>query len=215
MDSPWLKGLLPRLAQRLCARLHGEEAPACDVELIPVIAWHNICASICQGLRPRAALRQVGISEHVFRAYLRYEPRLAAWYARAKQASKRRHQPSMLDMEMVLKDLLHGPGLSARTACRQHGVDYRGFVLRSQTPEWEPRFLRVKALQRDRSFGTMSAELDALGDGITRAVRSDMARRVHELRKLEPRRLWPRRQLSPVEEARKRVATARRKRRVR
>jgi hypothetical protein len=214
-DSPWRRELLPLLAQRLCAQLHGEDAPPCEVELISVDAWHRAMRLICGGARPRVALRQASINEGVLRAYSRYEPRLAAWLARAKQVSKRRGWPSMLDMGSVLGELVRNPGLSARSACRQHDVSYTGFLARTQTPDFEPRYLRAKSLQRDRSFGAMSAELEALGDGVTRATRRSMAQRVHELKRLEPRRGWSPRQLNPVEEARQRVAAARRKRRTR
>ena len=209
-DSPWLRELLPLLSQRLCAHLHNEDAqplPAAyrDMELISVDAWNRTMLLICEGLRPRDALRQAGIGESVFAAHLRYEPRLAAWYARAKQASKRRHWPGLLEVEEVLRDILRNPRMSVRTACRQRGIDYRGFIQRTQTPEFESRFLRSKSLQRDRSFEAMVAELEALGDGVTRATHRSMAQRVHELQRLEPRREWPRKQLSPIEEARQRA----------
>jgi hypothetical protein len=204
-DASWLQALLPALAQRLCALLHGEGAPACDVELSSPTAWHRIMSAVCQGHGRAAALRQAGISQGVFAAYLRYEPRLSAWYARAKQVSKRRGWPGPVEMESVLSALVRTPGLSARTACRQHDIDYRSFILRTQTPEFESRFLSVKSLQRDRSFGVMSAELYALGDGVSRATKRDLAQRVHALEKLEPRRGRPRKQLNPIQEARRRA----------
>src|SRR5207302_615560 len=72
-DSPWLRELLPLLSQRLCAHLHNEDAqplPAAyrDMELISVDAWNRTMLLICEGLRPRDALRQAGIGESVFAA---------------------------------------------------------------------------------------------------------------------------------------------------
>jgi hypothetical protein len=216
MGSPGMRELLPLSARRLCALLHGEgppplPAPYGEVELVPPGVWHRVMRLVCEGTSPEAALRRANIPRPVFDAHLRYEPRLAAWFARAKQVSKRRGWPALLDMDTILRTLIRSPGLSARTACREHGVDYRGFILRTQTPEYEARFLSIKSLQRDRSFGILAAELEAIGDGVTRATRRNMARRVLELKRLEPRRTWPRRQVSPVGEARQRVAMARRR----
>jgi hypothetical protein len=214
-DAPWLRDALPDSAAWLCAQLHGEPAPGCDVALIAPEAWNQAMRLICEGTSPEAALHQAGIGEAVFRAHLRYEPRLATWYSKAKQASKRRHQPSVLEMDTVLRELIHNPGLSARSACRQHGVSYAGFILRTQTPEFEARYLRTKSVQTDRSFESMRTEMSA--DGLTRAARSDMARQAHALKRLEPRREWPRKPLSPaaaaLKEARKRVVTARKRNR--
>jgi hypothetical protein len=187
-NSPWLRELLPALARRLSALLHGEDAPPCRMELIPVNVWHRAMQLICEGTSPEGALRRAKIPRHLFDAHLRYEPRLAAWFARAKRASRHRRWPGVLEMDELLSELIRTPGMSARTACQHRGINYRGFILRSKTPEWEDRFLRIKALQRDRSFGALAAELEALGDGVTRATRRSMAQRVHELKRLEPRR---------------------------
>lgn len=206
--------LLPRLAARLRAYLHNESAPLlpapyCDVEaVISPAAWHAVMRLVCQGMPPKVALRRVGIPRGIFDAHCQYEPRLAAWFARVKQASRRRHQPGLLAVDEVLRELIRSPGMSARTACRQHGVDYRGFIARTKTPEIEPRYLRIRALQRDRSFEGMRAELAGLGAGITRADRSDMASRAHALKRLEPRRLWTRR---PLSELQQRLRDARRR----
>jgi hypothetical protein len=155
---------------------------------------------VCQGMPPNVALRRVGIPRGLFGAHCRAEPRLAAWFARVKQESRRRRQPGLLAVDEVLRELIQSPGMSARTACRQHGVDYRGFIARTKTPEIEPRYLRIRALQKDRSLEAVGAEITALGDGITKAARSDMARKVHALKKLEPRRLQERKPLSEREQ---------------
>jgi hypothetical protein len=101
----------------------------------------------------------------------------------------------VLDMDAVLRELLHNPGTSARTACLRHGVDYAGFIARSKTPELADRYLRVKGVQIDRSFEGMRTVVASLGDGLTRAARSDMARQAHALKRLVPRRLQPRKPL--------------------
>jgi hypothetical protein len=219
-DSIWLSELLPLLARRLCARLYDEDVPALPAayqgaELISPTAWHTVLRLLCQGVRLRSALRQAGASEGIFREYLRYEPRLKAWFDRTKQASKRRGWPSLLEVEEILRALIYSPGLSARGACRQHGVSYAKFLKASKLPEWEGRYLRVKALQRDRSFETMRTELMALGDGVTRTTRRNMAQRVHALKKLEPRRFWARKPpnaaAAVLRDARRRAKDARSK----
>jgi hypothetical protein len=214
-DAPWLRPVLPRLAQRLCAQLHDEDpAPLPEayrgLELpIAVEDWHAVMTRVCAGAHPKVALRQVGVRESVFRALLRHEPRLTAWFARAKTVSKRRHQPSMIDMDAVLRELIRNPDVSARTACQRHGVRYTGFLARTRTPEWEQRYIRAKDLQRDQAFAAMDAEVTALGAGVTRATRQGVAQRIHALRRLEPRRFWPRKPLNTaaatLRDARRRV----------
>lgn len=194
-NALWRRALLPVLAARLCAAVHYEPAPPLPlayrgVELLSPNAWQQAMLLICQGVSPETALRRVGIPRGIFNAHLRYEPRLAAWFARVKRASRRRRQPDVFAVDEVMSELFT-PGMSARAACAKHGVNYRGFIARTKDdPELESRYLRIREMQQHCTLDDLMSEVDQLAG--TRADRSYMARKMHALKKLEPRRLWRR-----------------------
>jgi hypothetical protein len=194
-NALWRRALLPVLAARLCAAVHDEPAPplppGCqDVELISAAAWQQAMLLICQDVSPETALRRVGIPRDLLAACCRYEPRLKASFVSAKLAARRRNQPNVLAIDAVFNELLCNPTMSLRAACAKHGVDYRGCIARTKEPELEPRYLRVRDMQQHLALGDLISEVDQIGN--TRAVRSEMARQVHALKKLEPQRLRPR-----------------------
>ena len=194
-NALWRRALLPVLAARLCAAVHGEAVPplppGCqDVELISAAAWQQAVLLICQGVSPETALRRVGIPRDLLAACCRYEPRLKASFGRAKLAARRRNQPSVLAIDAVLSELLRNPTMSLRTACAKHGVDYRGCLARTKEPELEPRYLRIREMQQDLAFDDLISEVDQISN--TRAAGSHLARQINALKTLEPQRLRPR-----------------------
>jgi hypothetical protein len=194
-NALWRRALLPVLAARLCAQLHGEPVPplppGCqDVELISAAAWQQAMLLIRQGVSPETALRRVGIRRDLLAACCRYEPRLKASFVSAKLAARRRNRPNVLAIDSVLYELLRNPTMSLRTACAKHGVDYRGCLASTKEPELEPRYLRVRDMQQHLALDDLISEVDQISN--TRAAGSYLARRINALKTLEPQRLRPR-----------------------
>jgi hypothetical protein len=213
-DARWRRELLPLLAVRLAAQLHGERVPPLPkgcrgLELISAEAWQEMTSAICRGTPPEIALRRAGISRDVLTAYRRHEPRLARRFAEAKEVSRRRRRPHPPKMEDVFRELIEDPYLSLRQACARHGVVYRGALARTQEPAFEPRYLSARKIQHFRALDDMTTTAKGPGESDSMSAvcadRAQIERISHRMKQLEPRRLWPRRELTVLEKARKRA----------
>jgi hypothetical protein len=159
------------------------------------------------------ALKRTGIRGFLFAAHLRHEPRLAKRYEAAKAAGKRKNWPKHL-IDEVLSEI--SDGASTAQALRRHKPGLTDserksfYALTQRDKALEERYLFAAEWRKDRALEDMRSEVDALGDGITRATRRDINRRMNRLNHLRPVRLRPRKQLSPLEarlkEARRRAA---------
>jgi hypothetical protein len=117
-------------------------------------------------------------------------------------------------MMAVLREIVRTPGMSAREACKLHNVRYSNFLTATARPEWEPFYLRAKRLQRGQSFAALDEQiLDA--PKLTRVFKRGINQTVNRLRRLEPRRLWPKKQLTQqqqlLRDARRRARQAQRR----
>jgi hypothetical protein len=225
--SAWLRAAMPTLAAILERRLFSaelteelladavpehmtrEEAAPAELELISAEAWQRAMRLICSGVTTSVALKQCGIRRFLFDAHLRHEPKLAKRYAAAKAAGKRKNWPEEL-IDKVLREI--SDGASAAQALRKHkpgltDTERKSFhALTQRDKALEQRYLFAAEWRRDRAFEDMRSELDEIGDGITRGTKREMNRRIHALRKLEPRRLRARK---PVSERHQRLREAR------
>lgn len=219
LEAParWRRDLMPLLAARLAAHLDRQDAPPLPADwtgadAITADQWANAMALIIRGTRTPRALRQAGIRHVFFAGYLRHSPRLRERFAWAKRMAKRRGWPSALELDEIFEDLLT-PGVSAKQACRNRGVSYSAFLKATRDPEVEQRYLAAKGAQKDRSFDEVLGDLSGAADGgLTRKVRRGINQRLLAIRKLEPRRLRPRKERSPIEEARRRARVAQQQR---
>jgi hypothetical protein len=167
--------------------------------------WAQLLRLVGTGTKVEIAFKQVGRGRKVLRRYFRENPvRHEHWLHVVKEGIFRRRWPSVLEMDAILTTLIRNPGMSARTACAQHGFTgktaYDRFIKRTRAEPWQARYLRVKRLQRGRSFEALEERVDT-APKLTRPVRREINQTVNRLRHLEPRRLWPKKQLSAAEAA--------------
>jgi hypothetical protein len=162
------------------------------------------------------ARKELQIAEWLVVCVLRREPRLAAWYHCAiRRGVRTPHRPSLIQMTTVLNALVRNPGMSARTACKLHNVSYINFLKLTRLPEWEALYLRAKRLQRGQSFATLDEKI-VEAPKLTRFFKREINQTVNRLRRLEPRRFWNRRELTPqqqlLRDARRRARQAQQRR---
>jgi hypothetical protein len=221
-DAAWAEKWLPLFAARLCAQLHGEPLPKAPDKyrvgpgrkLTPTI-WHELLRR-AQRTTVANARRELKIPEWLVGRVLRREPRLAAWYRRAIPLGDRSpYRPSLIQMTAIFGTLVRTPGMSARTACKLHNVRYSNFLKATARPEWESTYLRAKALQRGQSFAALDEQI-VEAPKLTRVFKRGINQTVNRLRRLEPRRLWPKRELTPqqqlLRDARRRARQAQQRR---
>jgi hypothetical protein len=211
-DAQWAQEWLPLFSARLCAALHGEELPAAPSgyrvgpgkKLTPE-KWHELLR-LSQSVTVNEARRKLRVPQWLVSWVIRREPRLATWYRRAVPIGQRAPcRPSIIQMSAILATLVKNPGMSARTACKLHGVrSYYSFLDQTLRPEWESRYLRAKSLQRVRSFEGLGEQIDG-APKLTQRFRRGINQQVDRLTRLEPRRLWSKKPRTELQEARRRA----------
>jgi hypothetical protein len=180
--------------------------------LKPVTAdeFRQMLRLIAEGRTVKSALRQLHRSNAgIFYACLRRRPERRDMWRKAIALSRRKKWPTLVQMESILRLLASNPRMSARTACALNGIEgrvrYQGFLDTTELPEWRDRYLTVKRLQRGSSFDALREEIET-APNLRRAFRRGINQQVNRLTRLEPRRLWPKKQLTPYEQFRRRRA---------
>jgi hypothetical protein len=197
MDLRCFRKILPGAAQHLAAQLRGEQTPPIPAPGITAETWNELLRLVCTGsneLRPhRAALRRVGISQGVLRAYLRAEPHLRRLWAEAVRWGRRKAY-SRFGIEEVL-DSIGTTSMSAKAACELHSVPYKGFLeLTTSDSALGARYLAAKENQQDMLHAVLAGESwSQIDDVPTRQVLRERARAFNQgslaIRRLQPQRI--------------------------
>lgn len=204
--------LIPSLARQLA---EGQDPDPETVRAFPrlepitVEQWNSHILAIASGVPARRATRQSGIPPSLLWRYLRAEPALREQYYAVVRSRRSWRCWSRLTVEAVL-DEIGSSALSSRQACAKHGQHYRGFLrLVMREPDLRTRYFTLKESQAARLRNEILEEVErseAPNRAAYRAARRSTNKALQRIRALAPVcRRPPKRQLTPLEAARKRA----------